>query len=343
VPFSSPSSAHPIAGDQIPPAPGEEITLQISLSAGDLAYAHLTVPALVRAHPQVAHRIAVVDLCRPQRTRIFDPDRRLPEPEFSARVQRLRELALHLQRDGLFDELVWLEPGSFLFPALARKYTAEDMAETLDYGGCANMPYWAAIDAPSTRFVLHYDADMCLYQASGYDWALATLEVWKHYPQAVFATPRISPPALDQAPERNLPSIHERRPLEHVPAGWLNDWFSTRCFLVDRHRLSPLLPLARGRLTAEYRLRRWLNRGYPPSPEMLLFRSLGSRGFRRLNLADPRAWLLHPTNKPPAYLTILPQLLECISTGHIPAAQRGRSEIDLVAWGEFLRSTTPTP
>lgn len=317
--------------------PPSDLTLQINLSAGDSAYAEQTVPRLVAAHAHVARRIAVVDLCRPQRTRIFDPSTRLPDPGFSNRVAAIRTLAEQFLAAGIVDELVYLEPDSPRFRTLAARYTTAGMTETHDYGGCANMAYWAGIDAPSTRFVLHYDADICLYQENNFDWAAEALRVWEKYPQAVFATPRISPPGFATTPEHDAPSLHEGRPFEPVADGWLNDWFSTRCFLVDRERLAPHLPLMGGALGWEYRLRRLLDRGYPPGPETLLFRRLSPRGFKRLNLSDRRAWILHPNTKPLHYLELLPQLLASVSTGRIPAAQRGHSEIDLCAWERFLR------
>lgn len=319
-----------------------DLSLQINLSAGDIGYARLTVPRLVRAHPQIARRIAVVDLCRPQRTRIFDSNTRLPEPAFSTRTQAIRELAEAFLSEGLFDRVVFLEPGSPQFESLAARYTARGMIETHDYGGCANMAYWAGIDAAETRYVVHYDADICLHQAPGFDWALAAMRVWDHYPAAIFATPRISPPGFANTPEVDAPSLHEGRPSERVADGWLNDWFSTRCFLVDRNRLAPHLPLMQGPLAWEYRLRRLFDRGYPPGPETLLFRRLGSRGFKRLNLADERAWMLHPNSKPSDYLALLPELLDCVSAGRIPPAQRGNSEIDLAAWQRFLNVSSRT-
>lgn len=314
-----------------------DVTLQINLCAGDAAYAAQTVPLLVRSHAGAAHRLLVVDCCRPQRTRIYDPDTRMPEPGFSARLARVRELAVQFQRDGLFEEIAWLEPGSTLFAALAKRYTRPWMTETHDYGGCAFMGYWAALDLPRTRFVLHYDADMCLHQAPGFDWAAEALRLWADYPQAVGATPRVSPPGFARVPADDAPSLHEGRPAERVPAGWLNDWFSTRCLLVDRERLAPHLPLVTGRRTVEYFLRRWFDRGYPPGPEALLFLVLGPRGLRRLNLADERAWLLHPNSKPAVFLELLPDLLAAVQAGRVPAAQRGQSDIDLPAWQEFLR------
>lgn len=315
-----------------------DVTLQINLSAGDAAYAEHTVPRLVRAHPGAAYRLAVVDCCRPQRTRIFDTDARLPQAVFGPRLARIRELANQFLHEGLFDEIVWLEPDSPHFATLARRYCRPWMTETHDYGGCAFMGYWAALYFPRTRYVLHYDADICLHQSAGFEWAAAALRALPNYQQVIAVTPRISPPGFAASPEADAPSTHEGRPLEVVADGWLNDWFSTRCFLFDREKLAPELPLVRGRRTLEYFLRRLIDRGYPIGPESLLFQVLGGRGLRRLNLRDDRAWLLHPNSKPPAYLALLPRLLDSAAAGQVPIAQRGHSEIDVPAWTEFLAS-----
>ncbi len=313
-----------------------DVTLQINLSAGDASYAEQTVPCLVRAHPGVARRLAVVDCCRPQRTRIFDPERRVPESGFHERLTRIRDLAAGFQKQGLFDDVVWLETGSPLFQRFATRFVRPWMIETHDYGGCAFMGYWAALDVPATRFVLHYDADMCLYQEADFDWAAEALRHWSMLPQVVAATPRISPPGFARTPTEDAPSLHEGRPAERVPAGWLNDWFSTRCLLMDRERLAPNLPLVAGWRTLAFWFRRMIDRGYPVGPEILLHQVLGPRGLRRLNLADERAWLLHPNSKPANFLAMLPEILAAVHSGRIPSVQRGHSDFDLAAWKKFL-------
>jgi hypothetical protein len=324
----------------IPAGMPSDVTLQINLSAGDAAYAALTVPALVNAHRGAAHRLAVVDCCRPQRTRIFDPALRLPENEFNGRLSRIRGLAEDFRRGGLFDEVVALEPGDPRLPQLARRYDRPWMTETHDYGGCANMAYWAALDLPRTRWVLHYDADMLLHQDPGFSWVEEALAHWTANPRAIFAVPRISPPGFAAS---DGPSLHEGRPAERAPGGWRNDWFSTRCFLADRSRLEPLLPLVRGWRTAEYWVRRLADRGYPPGPEHVLHRSLGARGWQCLNLSSPRAWLLHPARKGPEYLALLPAMLASVAEGRVPEDQKGFADLRLEAWPAFTAANPKSP
>jgi len=316
-----------------PPA----VTLQVNLCAGDAAYAHQTVPRLLAIHPRVASRLAIVDCCRPQRTRIFDPDTRVPPDRFRTQLAEIRAIAAEFRRQGLFDRVEFLEPGDARFASLARRFARPWMTDTHDYGGCAFMAYWAALDFPTTPFVLHYDADMLVYAERGCDWADDAIGAMASLPNVVAATPRISPPGFARHLHEDAPSLHEGRPRMRVDSGWLNDWFSTRCFLIDRARLEPHLPLVRARQAGVFALRRIIDRGYPPGPEHLLHRRLGGHGLRCLHLADTGAWLLHPTRKTGEFLTLLPGILAAVQKGEVPPAQVGHADLRLEAWQTFLR------
>ena len=310
-----------------------DLTLQINLSAGDSAYADQTVPRLLAAHPHAAERLIIVDLCKPQATKIVDPARRYPEPAHTQRAEAVAKLAGDWLSAGKVDRVVLLRPGDPLFVELSRTYLRPWVRETHDYGGCALMAYLAAFARCRTRWLLHYDADMLLYQAPGYDWAVAARAAIADDPAIVAAIPRPSPPALDQP---DAPSGHERLALRPHPAGWLNAWFSTRCSLIDLERLRPCLPLLQGRIYWETLAAKILRRGYPRAPEIMLFRRLGAAGRRRLTLRDRRAWLLHPANKDAAFVAALPGLLAATGAGRYPAAQGGRQDLDLPRWAQTL-------
>ena len=67
-----------------------DVTLQINLSGGDVAYAALTVPALVAAHRSAVREVlGVVDCVRPQRTQMVDPDERFPLDTFAQRRDQI--------------------------------------------------------------------------------------------------------------------------------------------------------------------------------------------------------------------------------------------------------------
>jgi hypothetical protein len=314
-----------------------DTTLQINLSPGDIAYADLTVPALVNHHrASVDQTLAIVDCCKPQRTKIVNPDQRFPEPQFAEKVESICAIAESLKTKGYLDKIIYLHPNDSLFSLLSRKYLANWVHKTHDYGGCALMSYLAGLEIPQTHYILHYDADMLLYQASGYDWSQEAKQRMEEHDKTVAASPRISPPFSQATGLVDAPSRHEERPLKVVEGGWQNDWFSTRCYLIDKIKLASYLPLIRGRLLVETLATKYLNRGYPRSPEIMLFKRVGNAGGRRINLASEQAWLLYPATKPPSYTQLLPQIQHSIANGQIPQEQQGYADINLAAWEKFL-------
>lgn len=310
-----------------------EVTLQINLSAGDSAYAELTVPRLLAAHPDVAERLLVVDLCKPQATGIVDPIKRYPEPAYTQRAERVSNLAKGWLESGMVDRVVWLRPGDPLFAQLSRTYLRPWVKETHDYGGCALMSYLAAFELCRTRWLLHYDADLMLYQAPGFDWSAPACQAMAKSESVIAAVPRPSAGGFGPA---DLPSRSEHLALRTHPDGWLNQWFSTRCYLFDCTRLRPLLPLLQGRIYWEVLAARIFRRGYPRSPEIMLFRRLSAAGQWRLMLSDPRAWLLHPIQKDAVYIAALPRLLKAVASGLCPDGQRGHQDLRLEEWKNLL-------
>ncbi len=198
------------------------------------------------------------------------------------------------------------------------------------------MSYLAGLEVSKTQYVLHYDSDMLLHQSPGYDWSVEAKERMETMPAVVASTPRISPPFSKQVGIPDAPSRHEGRPFTLAEGGWYNDWFSTRCFLMDREKLKQYLPLLQGSLVIEALVTRLLKRGFPRSPEIMLFKRVGRGGGLTLNMSTENAWLLHPATKPESYLQLLPKIQESVKEGQIPFEQRGHSNIDIEAWKSFV-------
>ncbi|MFH5804415.1 hypothetical protein [Alienimonas sp. DA493] len=317
----------------MPPA-ADAVTLQINLSRGDLAYLSRTVPELVARHRGgVRTVLGVLDACRPQSAGRFDADERFPPAEFERGVADTLDAVHDLKRAGILDELVVLRPGDEQVAALRREYygSAVRPHETHDYLGHGLISYAAGFGLPETRYVLHYDADMMLHQAAGYDWVAEALGRLAAEPRAVAAVCRKAPPS---GPDRPDEFAEYWRPLERGDGFVLHDWFSTRCLLLDRDRLAPYLPLTGGRAAAECRLRKWLNLRHPVPPEALLHRRVGRAGGRCLALTAEKAWLLHPVHKDAQFLRQLPRILEAVRSGEVPPAQRGRNDVLPSAWDQ---------
>jgi len=194
-----------------------EVTLQINLSGGDVAYAETTVPPLVAAHRATVHEVlGIVDCVRPQRTQMVDPEARFPLATFNQRCEEIRTIADRLVRDGTFDRVVYVDAGDSRTDVLLKKYVGGLIGETHDCYGCGLVTYLYGFDEARTRYLLHYDADMLLYQAAGYDWSEAGLVQLAADPNAISATPRVSAPFADELCEYEAVQPGPRPDAVHV-------------------------------------------------------------------------------------------------------------------------------
>lgn len=352
-----------------------DVTLQINLCAGDLAYAELTIPALIATHrADVCEVLVIADACRPQSTTALHSPSRFPVEAFADRIVRLRALCSRWLDEQLIDRVEWVEPETTSVSLLNAKYCGRATYWTHDHLGHAFTAYFAGWDYARTRYVLHFDADVILHQATGYSWIQAALVTLQADPSVLAVSPRIAPPMGE--PAQSMVDLSQAGNgwqqswrLERDQQGWRSNWFSTRCHLLDRERLAPLLPLvpARGRrwdhlchklncaLFPVYQLRPWFSdtpkRGlswladrvarrialkvippFPLPPEVLLYECAAAAGKMSLYLADPRAWYIHPDTKPATFIDLLPKILRAVRAGAIPAAQRGFTGIRCSDW-----------
>jgi hypothetical protein len=309
------------------------ITLQINISPGDINYAELTVTALVNQHIDIKNRLLVVDCCRPQKTKILDPDVRFPAKVFEENVEKIISISKHLLANKVVTDVYYIMPDDTLIDHLSKKYLRGLYKTTHGAGGTANMAYWAGIELSKTRYVLHYDGDIMLFQKPGFNWVTEAINYMEPHKNILIAIPRLCPPA-----DEDIPSLHEGRPFTSLPGYWLNDWFSTRHFLCDKQKLESYLPLVRGKVMIELFLRKYGNRAFPIDPEILLFKSVAPRGAKRLVLKSKDAWLLHPVDKSPSFLKMLPNMLNAIKEGKYPVEQKGVENIKLDYWTKFLNA-----
>ena len=340
-----------------------DVSLQINLCAGDLAYGEQVVRALSNTHrPDVREVFVVADACRPQSTPALHAPSRFPAAEFSVRIEQLRALCAALQAAGLVDRVVWLMPEPAGLRSLNTRYCGIATPRSHDHLGHAFSAYFLGWHSAHTRFVAHFDADILLWQQPGFSWIRTALQALAGEDDLIAASPRIAPPPPDGslvhvgAPGSGwLPTW----PLAPIPAGWRSPWFSTRCHLIDRERLARYLPLggraahrradlierllapcfALGGLTGTHRsplARRLTSRipAFPLPPEVLLHEQAQARDFACLYLANPEAWFIHPDTKPPFFAEALPRLLDAVVRhGTVPTSQQGISGVQFSAWG----------
>jgi len=311
----------------------ENITLQINISAGDIAYAKQTVHKQIEVHSQITERLLIVDCIRPQKTKVIDPEILFPEPEYSKKVAKIIEIGKYFEQTGLFKKVYYLKKEDNLIKQLAKKYQHSFFTETHDSRAVTIMGYWAGIELTETRYVLHYDADMLIYQQKGYDWAIDAQKKMETMPEIIISAPRNAPPSEKTG---DVPTFHQGRPIESHDDYWVNDWFAARCYLIDKQKLSRYLPLLRGKMLLEAMARKLTNRSFPLAAEQIMFKRIGSLGGSRLILKTEDAWILHPVYKKKEFVSTLPRIFELIDSNNIPEAQKGWEDMKWDIWKEFL-------
>jgi hypothetical protein len=157
-----------------------DVTLQINLCAGDLAYGDRTVAALIATHrADVREVVVVADGCRPHSTPLLDASAQFPAAEFAARVERLRMWCAALLSSGSVDRVVWLQPEPTALRTLNAKYCGVPTPRSHDHLGHAFSAYFLGWESARTRYLAHFDADIVLWQEPGFHWlraAVAALE-----------------------------------------------------------------------------------------------------------------------------------------------------------------------
>lgn len=310
------------------------ITLQINISPGDVKYASLSVPEIVSKHPSIKERLLIVDCCRPQKTKLVDPDKRFPKDIFDKNVETIKDIAKMLLVANIVSRVYYLFKDDEIIDVLAQKYLGGAYHTTHSSGGTANMSYWAGIELAKTQYVLHYDGDILLYQKEGYDWALIAADLLYKNENAIIAVPRLCPPV----PNLDAPSLNEGRPFSSDKDYWVNDWFSTRHFLIDKHKLQRFLPLPTFKIRLELLLRWVTRRAFPIDPEILMFRSIGRRGGKRLILKSQNVWITHPVIKNEAFVEHLPKIIGLVNQNQYPKGQIGKEDMVLEDWLNFISS-----
>jgi hypothetical protein len=311
----------------------QNITLQINLSPGDVNYAHLTVPALVAEHSSIAKRLLVVDCCKSQKTKLLDPNKKYPEPHYTENVLKIKHIANNLLANGIVSDVHFIEKNDPLIVFTAKKYFKNIVKETHEYGGIGITSYLAGLELCKTRYVLHFDGDMLIYQSANFLWYKKGLELLVQNEDCVSVNPGI-------APLGNLslskPSYNHWSKFKQVEEGFKDEFFSARQFLIDKDRLEKLLPILKGPALLETLLVKYLNRGYPRAVENVFFKRFKFAGKYRFMMNSKDCWVLHPLNKPQEYIQILPQIIESVRTGNVPEEQLGYENINLEAWINYL-------
>jgi hypothetical protein len=313
------------------------VTLQISLSPGDLRFAKEIVPHQLRMwQGQFDDALLTLDLHR-------------TEGHYGRGWEEGRG-----KIEGVLDQIAASDPAARVVQVDYSPAAAAEVSDAFFGGkkappkahtGAPLYPYYWGLLAARHDHVFHVDSDI-LFGGGSKTWMREATDLLEKRSDVIFCNPLAGPPTLDgeippRVVERMLRwggAVPEREPAPW-PAFRL-DTVSSRLFFVNRRTLAqrlgpiplrrPSLGQGRARASTTTTLRhlvtaRLRGRQHVELPEEALSARMRERGQLRIDLLGtaPGMWTLHPTDRSESFFSGLPRLIERVEAGEIPDDQRG--------------------
>jgi hypothetical protein len=297
--------------------------LSILVSRIDTPFMLRTVPHIVRAcrYP-FTRRVLVVDTAPLGRRYARRPNIGSPED--------LQRCCRELVAAGVMDDVAPIEYSTDYRRRMYRKHFAGLMRQTHSSGGYPILGSIFAVEESRADYLVHFDSDIMLYQAPGYNWIDEGIRLLQQHQDLLAVLPRSGPPAPD---DRLHQQEETGESYERDPRGLFTfHTFTSRVFLIDRRRFERVLPL-RSRLPLVPLLRNYFARtNTMPEWEVMVGYRLREVGMIRADLATQQAWTLHPDDRGDRFEHALPDILARIEAGEYPPEQGGRYDLVLDRW-----------
>jgi hypothetical protein len=259
-------------------------------------------------------------------------------------LEELKKNCRALVEAGVMDRAVEVDySDGFRKKCYRKHFGTSRLRETHNWKGYPVLGSIFCLEQCRTRYLLHFDSDMLMYQETGYDWIQKAVRLMQENPGFLWARPQ-GGPLTDKA------NFYERDyKLKKNPDGYYRlSGFASRVYLLDLEKLWKILPVnilwARKQGVRKDRLpRRWIEgwnhlsgRGLLESWETMLGRKVAERSMARIDIAENRCWTLHPRARGAQFTAELPKIIERVERGDYPPKQAGAYELDLPAWLEYL-------
>ncbi len=310
--------------------PVADVTLSILVARTDVRFMMHTIPHLVRMNNYpFAERVLVVDtmpLSGQYRNR----------PGIGT-MEELRDCCTRLKEAGVIDRIVEIDYSRGFRRRAYRKHFGRDIGHTHNTRGYPILGSVFALESCQTRYFLHFDSDMLMWQSPAHSWIDDGVRLLRSRPEVLCVLPLAGPPHPDGA-------LRQQVEYRHDPNGfYCFKAFTSRKFLVDRERFDLLLPMRPNILPRRARLRQFLTGKSALCPwEAMVTESLMSSQFIRADLDSPRAWTLHTPDHGPRFLQYLPEVLCLIETGEFPPEQAGDYDLMLEPWISMIEARQAT-
>ena len=300
-------------------------TLSITSARPDTAFLEPVVRHIVAAcdYPFI-ERILVMDTAPLAARYLSNPDL-ANEEEFHAVGERLIA-------DGVIDRIDFPDYSPAARKRIYSKHLGRDHWETHDFRGTQVLGTMQQIEDAQGDFFLHFDSDVLLYQAPGYNWIDEAMQLLREVPEVMVALPLPGPPRHDGG-------LHQPfSPYTHDPRGfYCFKWISSRRFLIDRRKYDKILPFkARFASWKRKLLSNFTRKSTLLNWEQMASAAIDGTDYIRADSDSPEAWTLHADDHGKEFCRILPQIIERVERGWFPEEQRGHYDVQMDAWIKAL-------
>lgn len=296
-------------------------TLSINICLTDLPYLSYIVPHIVKAcrYP-FAEKMLVIDTA-PMKGR-YKNGATLPS------MSELEAAAQCLVEQGYIDAVVKVDYSPSVRDKIIKKHLGYSLWETHDFRDAPIYAYLFAYEAAKSDYFLHFDADMLLYQAEGYNWIEEGIKYLKQCPEILTITPLAGPPNADLSlKQRDTEYAYNEKGFFTFKV------FTARRYLLDRHRFDSFLPLPVSYISKKRELASWLTRRSAMERwEGMITNKLHATQYIRADIASPKAWTLHALEHNAKFLELLPYIIKQVEAGSFPQEQAGDYDLQLELW-----------
>jgi hypothetical protein len=297
------------------------VTLHISLTPRDLAYARAILPHQLRRVGSAVEEVVLT----------IDTLGRAPA-EAGAEFAELDRLARGCAAVApqFVVQVADYSPERRL--ELSRRLFAQGLIPRLAYRGAFHA-YFDGWLAGSQPFLFHLDSDL-LIGGEPAAWIPEAMTLLRSDKTIFTCTPLAGPPRAD------LSIGQPSRPERARRGAHAFDGFSTRIFFIERERLAaPQPPLRLQRAAWRTQVRGWIEGTSPYAlPEDILSAHMRRAGLRRVDFLgeDPGCWSLHPPYRNPAFFHQLDEIVRRVERNDFPDAQRGDYDLNdsVVDWSD---------
>ena len=299
--------------------------LYILSAVTDLAFVEQTIPHQIRnCNISSGNRYLVVDTAKI--SGYYSKSREINS------LDNLFEIGFRFKESGIIDEIIEIDYKSTAKEKAYINHFGRNLAETHCFRG---YPYWGSIlplEHSESDYLVHLDSDMLLYQEPNFNWIKEAINLMERNKDIVCCLPLSGPPTKD------LTLYQSGNKYTYDKSGFFRfKDFTSRIFVMHKERFLSLCPMDISWLSWREPIKsRLFGNGKMLCWEVTVTKAIEKSNYWRADLASPKAWSLHPTERGERFNKYLPEIIKLVEAGFSPKEQFGHYDLNLDWWEDTI-------